>query len=240
MFQKQKTGSSKLFKGSAAALAAAFSLTMFPVGLSSTSADYVDETIGSEAIIVQNIKQSAPTTGAYEIRAAYFGDAAKIPIGLEEEQEGTNPYANYLITYGAQFTDITSSVSVTYANSGVELEITKNLNADIISGLENPSEAVYGTVMLSSAGEYIVEYTIDITLKSGKTKHFSTEYSVFSRSCLRVLNWTLSSLTIRSSTYSLSPKSSILSSDISTPIISNKSNRSASLNSSVQSVRIHS
>lgn len=181
MFQKQKTGSSKLFKGSAAALAAAFSLTMFPVGLSSASADYVDETIGSEAIIVQNINQSAPTTGAYEIRAAYFGDAAKIPVGLEEEQEGTNPYANYIITYGAQITDITSSVSVTYANSNVPLEITKKSNDEIISGLEKPSEAVYGTVVLSSAGEYIVEYTIDITLESGKTKHFSTEYSVFSR-----------------------------------------------------------
>lgn len=187
MFQKQKTGSSKLFKGSAAALAAAFSLTMFPVGLSSTSADYVDETIGSEAIIVQNINQSAPTTGAYEIRAAYFGDAAKIPIGLEEEQEGTNPYAaNYFITYGdSKITDITSSVSVTYANSNVPLEITKNSNDEIISGLksasESASEAVYGTVVLSSAGEYIVEYTIDITLESGETKHFSTEYSVFSR-----------------------------------------------------------
>ena len=186
MFQKQKTGSSKLFKGSAAALAAAFSLTMFPVGLSSTSADYVDETIGSEAIIVQNINQSAPTTGAYEIRAAYFGDEAKIPVGLEEEQEGINPYAaNYFISYGgSQITDITSSVSVTYANSNVPLEITKKSNDEIISGpqsLQKPSEAVYGTVELSSAGEYIVEYTIDITLEGGETKHFSTEYSVFSR-----------------------------------------------------------
>ena len=184
MFQKQKTGSSKLFKGSAAALAAAFSLTMFPVGLSSTSADYVNETIGSEAIIVQNINQSAPTTGAYEIRAAYFGDEAKIPVGLEEEQAGINPYAAnyYSISYGgSEITDITSSVSVTYANSNVPLEITKKSNDDIISGLQKPSEAVYGTVMLSSAGEYIVEYTIDITLKGGETKHFSTEYSVFSR-----------------------------------------------------------
>lgn len=187
MFQKQKTGSSKLFKGSAVALAAAFSLTMFPVGLSSTSADYVNETIGSEAIIVQNINQSAPTTGAYEIRAAYFGDKAKIPVGLKEEQEGTNPYAAnyYSISYGgSEITDITSSVSVTYANSNVPLEITKNSNAEIISDLQDPSkasEAVYGTVELSSAGEYIVEYTIDITLEGGKTKHFSTEYSVFSR-----------------------------------------------------------
>ena len=154
MFQKQKTGSSKLFKGSAAALAAAFSLTMFPVGLSSTSADYVNETIGSEAIIVQNINQSAPTTGAYEIRAAYFGDEAKIPVGLEEEQAGINPYAAnyYSISYGgSEITDITSSVSVTYANSNVPLEITKNSNAEIISGLKKPREAVYGPVELSSA-----------------------------------------------------------------------------------------
>ena len=185
MFQKEKNKTSKLFKGSAAVLATAISLSFFPIGIGSLNADYVGGDIGSEAIIIENINQKAKTTGEYEIRAAYFGSERKIPVGLQEESEGVNPYASYLVNYDgvSPITNISSSVKVTYANSDAELTIDRNSNADIISGLNGLStaskDAVYGTVVFTEVGEYIVEYNIDITV-GGEVKHFSTEYSVYS------------------------------------------------------------
>lgn len=185
MFQKEKNKTSKLFKGSAAVLATAISLSFFPVGIGSLKADYVGGGIGSEAIIIENINQKAKTTGEYEIRAAYFGSESKIPVGLQEESEGVNPYASYFVNYDddvSPITNISSSVKVTYANSNAELTIDRNSNADIISGLNppnTPKDAVYGTVVFTEVGEYIVEYNIDITV-DGEVKHFSTEYSVYS------------------------------------------------------------
>ncbi len=182
MFQKEKNKTSKIFKGSAAVLATAISLSFFPIGIGSLNADYVGGDIGSEAIVIQNINQKAKTTGEYEIRAAYFGSERKIPVGLQEESEGVNPYAGgYFVNYDgvSTITNISSSVKVTYANSDAELTIDRNSNADIISGLNTPKDAVYGTVVFTEVGEYIVEYNIDITV-NGEVKHFSTEYSVYS------------------------------------------------------------
>lgn len=181
MFQKEKNKSLKLLKGSAVVLATAFSLSFFPVGISSAKADYVGGGIGSESIVIQNINQSAKTTGEYEIRAGYFGNEGKIPVGLQKESEGVNPYSSYLVNYDGTntITNISSSVKVTYANSDAELVIEKESNDDIISGLANPKNAVYGTVTFTEVGEYIVEYNIDITV-GGEVKHFSTEYSVYS------------------------------------------------------------
>ncbi len=177
MFQKEKNKTSKIFKGSAAVLATAISLSFFPIGIGSLNADYVGGDIGSEAIIIENINQKAKTTGEYEIRAAYFGSERKIPVGLQDE----GAYADYLISYDGvnTITNISSSVKVTYANSDAELAIEKNTDNAIVEGLNNPKEAVYGTVEFTEVGEYIVEYNIDITV-NGEVKHFSTEYSVYS------------------------------------------------------------
>ncbi len=174
MFKKQSLNSSKIFKGSAAALATVFTLSFLPVQVIGSSADYVGGGVGSEAIYVQNIDQTAPTNGDYEIRAGYFGSEGKIPVGLESYGGA------YLVSYDGknEISAIQSSVKVTYANSGAELEITKN--ADVVAELgADPSSAVYGTVEFTEAGEYIVEYSIDATVNH-EVKHFSTEYSVFS------------------------------------------------------------
>ena len=81
MFKKQSLNYSKIFKGSAAALATVFTLSFLPVQVIGSSADYVGGGVGSEAIYVQNIDQTAPTNGDYEIRAGYFGSEGKIPVG---------------------------------------------------------------------------------------------------------------------------------------------------------------
>lgn len=183
MFQNRKAKKSNVLKGSAAALAAVFSLSLIPSTAINVSADYVGGGIGSEAIVSLN-NVSTATKGdqnGYEIRAAYFGTQSQIPIGLTEDDAYEGYYS---ISYGDQGTisAITSEVTVTYKNSNQVIEIEKNSDAAIKDQLssDDPASAVYGTVVFDSAGEYVIEYSIDITTSQGIQKHFSTQYSVYS------------------------------------------------------------
>ena len=111
------------------------------------------------------------------------------------------------------------------------------------TGKRRPPMGFWSWLSRTSAQTRLKLFVPDILKqsKSSKVLLFATKaYNVFNRSCFRVLNWTLSSLAMRSKIYSVSPKSSSSSSEISTPRISNKSKRSASRSSAVQRVKIHS
>lgn len=181
MTQLRKTKKTNLLKGSAAALAAMFSLTLIPTSVIQTHADYVGNDIGSEAIISLNNQSTATKGGEYQIRAAYFGTDSKIPVGLVSTAD-SDAYADYYtLNYSAseQITNITSDVTVTYKNSSLELEIDKNTNDEISKVKTDPANAVYGTVVLDNAGEYVIEYSMDITLTGDIVKHYSTTYTVY-------------------------------------------------------------
>ena len=169
-----------LFKGASIVFAGMFAATLFPMNVITSSADFVYGDIGSEAIILNNAQTTANKGSTYEIRAAYFGSDSKIPVGL-------NDYTYYVqngegaVNYDGTntITAITSDVTVTYKSSGQEIEVNKHGDSEIKGALADAKSAVYGTVELDNAGEYIVTYTFDVTV-GGETKHFSTECIVYS------------------------------------------------------------
>lgn len=167
-----------LHRAVSAAFAGMFAVTLLPVSAISTArADYVDK-LGSESITVLNAKPEANKGSEYEIRAAYFGSDAKIPVDA----------SNYTYTtaldsfYTETVSNITSSVTVTYKGSNEKVEVKKNESFWTESDM-NWESAIYGTFTLDNAGEYIVTYNFSFDLGEEdnlKHKSFSTDYVVTS------------------------------------------------------------
>ena len=165
-----------LYKGVTLAFAGILATSFFPVNIIQSNADCLLGGVGSEAIILNNAQSVANKGSTYQIRAAYFGSDSQIPVGLD------NYGAEYLVSYdGANTIDaITSNVTVTYKSSGQEVEIAKAQDSTIISALSiDSASAVYGTVELKNAGEYVVTYEFDVTV-NGEVKSFASEYIVYS------------------------------------------------------------
>ncbi len=177
-----------LYKGGVLAFAGVLAVTMFPTNVIVSNADYLSNGVGSETIEIINPDRTVSKGESYNIRVAYFGSDAKVPIGLSE----TSSYSTYLasLKYGdGTVSAITSSVSVTYKPTGETLKVEdgklkKNSDADILSAYQSsPTTAVWGTFEATYAGEYAVNYSITITYSQGeetKTRTFSTEYLVTS------------------------------------------------------------
>ena len=178
MIKNRTIKNKHLYKGVTLAFAGILASSFLPVNLIQVKADYLLGGIGSEAIFVENAQSVANKGSTYEIRAAYFGSDEQIPVGLGD-------YADYDYI-GRNYDDvntieaITSSVTVTYASSGQQVAVKANEPATIISQLSSDaSTAVYGTVELKNAGEYVVTYNFDVTV-NGEEKSFSTDYIVYS------------------------------------------------------------
>lgn len=176
MIKNKIVKKNNLYKGVTLAFAGILASSFFPVGIIQSNADYVLNGVGSESIVLNNAQSVANKGSTYEIRAAYFGSDEQIPVGLGD-------YADYI---GINYDDvntieaITSNVTVTYKSSGQEVEIDKAKDSTIISALSSDaSTAVYGTVELNNAGEYVVTYEFDVTV-NGEVKSFSTDYIVYS------------------------------------------------------------
>lgn len=176
MIKNKIVKKNNLYKGATLAFAGILATSFFPVNIIQSHADYVLGGVGSESIVLNNAQSVANKGSTYEIRAAYFGSDAQIPVGLDK-------YDDYLsVSYDGVNTieAITSKVTVTYKSSGQEVAIEKAEDSTIISALSSDSaSAVYGTVELKNAGEYVVTYDFDVTV-NGEVKSFSSEYIVYS------------------------------------------------------------
>lgn len=173
MVKKNSIKKTSIYKGLSLAFAGVFAASLIPINVIETKADYMmNGAVGSEAIYVQNTVNKANKGGRYEIRAAYFGSDAQIPVGLSD-------YAGYLISYDGTNTieAIESKVEVTYVSTGEKVATTKKEDSVIKAAAKN--EAVWGTFEVASAGEYKVTYSMDVTV-SGEKKTFETSTIVYS------------------------------------------------------------
>lgn len=173
MIKKNSIKKTSIYKGLSLAFAGVFAASLIPINVIETKADYMmNGAVGSEAIYVQNTVNKVNKGGRYEIRAAYFGSDAQIPVGLSD-------YAGYLVSYDGTNTieAIESKVEVTYVSTGEKVATTKKEDSVIKAAAKN--EAVWGTFEVASAGEYKVTYSMSVTV-SGEKKTFETSTIVYS------------------------------------------------------------
>ena len=173
MIKKNSIKKTSIYKGLSLAFAGVFAASLIPINVIETKADYMmNGAVGSEAIYVQNTVNKVNKGGRYEIRAAYFGSDAQIPVGLSD-------YAGYLVSYDGTNTieAIESKVEVTYVSTGEKVATTKKEDSVIKAAAKN--EAVWGTFEVASAGEYKVTYSMGVTV-SGEKKTFETSTIVYS------------------------------------------------------------
>lgn len=174
MIKKATIKNSALFKGATLAFAGVLAFSFFPMNVIETKADFVSDSFGSQSINIQNAQDKATKGSTYEIRAAYFGESAKIPMGLKD-------YTN--ISLGVSDTVVVSNskVTVTYKPTGENIDVVERDDTAIAEAIKsNPAEAVYGTAEMNYAGEYGINYSITLSINGGEEQTFSTEYIVTS------------------------------------------------------------
>lgn len=175
MIKNKSIKKSSIYKGISLAFAGVFAASFIPVNVIETKADYqISGNVGSESIYVYNsvdrVKKGEKTC---EIRAAYFGSDAQIPVGLDN-------YGGYLLDYDGTNTisAISSSVKVTYLTTGEDVKTNPNANFNTVSGADKATE-VWGTFEAANAGEYKVTYSMNITLNDSTKKSFETSTIVY-------------------------------------------------------------
>jgi len=140
---KEKTKTSKIYRGSALAFAAAFVVAGLPA-ISIDNASYATGESFSGSIYLLQAETEAKVGENYEIRTAYFDSTANA-IGLDS--------------------DANSTVTVTYVSTGENVSITKDSDTNINDELtafgtdKDATKLTYGSFAVTALGDYKITYS---------------------------------------------------------------------------------
>lgn len=212
MIKKATIKNSTLFKGATLAFAGVLAFSFFPMSVIEAKADFVSDSFGSQSINIQNGQNKATKGSGYDIRAAYFGESAKIPMGLEDYTSITTGTSDTVAVKNSQ-------VTVTYKPTGENIEVDKRKDGAISDSIKaDAKNAVYGTVQMNYAGEYGINYSITLSINGGEEQTFSTEYIVTSEITTAYFEFDTNSKEVVPSVYDISMASKLEDKNLYLPI----------------------